>query len=121
MSRILDRNRSAGCIIAEMAMGIPLFPGSSSRDELDRIFKLLGTPDPSIWTPELKETPDYKLLSGDIQEYASGEGGLAALLVEKMGKDGVDLVARMLVYQPEGRITAQDALRHPFFKDELTL
>jgi serine/threonine protein kinase len=98
-----------------MVMGIPLFPGSSSRDELDRIFKLLGTPDPAIWTSELKETPDYKLLSGDLQEYASGGGGLEALLFAKMGKEGVDLVARMLVYQPEGRITAQDALLHPFF------
>lgn len=35
---------SAGCIMAEMAYGRPLFCGSSVKDQLIRIFKYLGTP-----------------------------------------------------------------------------
>ena len=35
---------SAGCIFAEMASGRPLFPGNSISDQLQRIFKVLGTP-----------------------------------------------------------------------------
>ena len=40
---------SVGCIFGEMAAGRPLFPGTSDADQLTRIFKLLGTPDETIW------------------------------------------------------------------------
>lgn len=39
---------STGCIMAEMATGRPLFPGSSIKDQLIRIFKILGTPDDKV-------------------------------------------------------------------------
>jgi serine/threonine protein kinase len=36
---------SIGCIFAEMHVGRPLFPGMNDADELDAIFRALGTPD----------------------------------------------------------------------------
>merc|ERR1711988_1283367 len=50
---------SCGCIFVEMATGRPLFPGSSDTDQLLRIFKILGTPNPGIW-PSIIETPSFK-------------------------------------------------------------
>ena len=41
--------RGVGCIFYEMACGRPLFPGSTVEDELDQIFRVLGTPVPSTW------------------------------------------------------------------------
>jgi len=35
---------SMGCVIAEMVLGDPLFPGESAVDQLVEIIKILGTP-----------------------------------------------------------------------------
>lgn len=51
---------SIGCILAEMASGRPLFPGSSVKDQLLRIFKILGTPNEETW-PGLSLLPQYKV------------------------------------------------------------
>lgn len=100
-----------------MAMGAPLFPGSSIRDELDRIFKLLGSPasPETTWPKQVIESKEYCDLIGQLPEYASGTDGLSELLGDRLGDRGVDLVRRMLVYSPDGRITAEEALIHPFF------
>jgi cell division cycle 2-like len=51
---------SIGCIMAEMFTGRALFSGSSDADQLDCIFKALGTPDESIF-PGIVDLPDYKV------------------------------------------------------------
>lgn len=51
---------SAGCIFAEMVSGRPLFPGSSIPDQLQRIFKVLGTPTEETW-PGVSKLPEYKV------------------------------------------------------------
>ena len=50
---------SAGCIFAEMASGRPLFPGSSVKDQLLKIFKILGTPSEETW-PGVSRLTDYR-------------------------------------------------------------
>lgn len=37
---------SVGCVIAEMILGEPIFPGESALDQLVEIIKVLGTPTP---------------------------------------------------------------------------
>jgi serine/threonine protein kinase len=54
---------SIGCIFAEMSNGRPLFPGSNPSDELLRIFKLMGTPDPEQW-PAVKDLPEWTVCGG---------------------------------------------------------
>ena len=51
---------SIGCIFAEMANGRPLFAGTSENDQLDRIFRLLGTPNTDVY-PQINDLPDYKV------------------------------------------------------------
>lgn len=51
---------SVGCIFAEMANGGPLFAGTSEADQLDRIFRLLGTPTVEIF-PAIVDLPDYRV------------------------------------------------------------
>jgi serine/threonine protein kinase len=38
-----------GCIIAELYMQVPLFPGKNDIDQLNMIVKVLGTPDKTVW------------------------------------------------------------------------
>jgi cyclin-dependent kinase len=57
---------SIGCIFAEMANGRPLFAGTSDTDQLDRIFRHLGTPSTEDY-PSIAELPDYKVLKFDAR------------------------------------------------------
>ncbi|KAG2236854.1 hypothetical protein INT48_002667 [Thamnidium elegans] len=102
---------SAGCIFAEMASGRPLFPGSSIPDQLLKIFKVLGTPTEEIW-PKVSQLPEYKR---DFEIFPKIQ---LETLLPKLDHHGIDLLKRLLEYPPEKRITASDALQHPYF-DEL--
>jgi serine/threonine protein kinase len=51
---------SVGCIFAEMVLMKPLFQGNSEKDQLKKIFKLLGVPSSESW-PGLTELPEYKV------------------------------------------------------------
>ena len=50
---------SVGCIFAELVNQKPLFAGASEEDQLDKIFKIRGTPTDEAW-PQMKELPLYK-------------------------------------------------------------
>ena len=50
---------SAGCIMAEMFTGRPLFPGTTNEDQLLKIFRLMGTPSERSW-PGISSFPEYK-------------------------------------------------------------
>ncbi|OMJ95229.1 hypothetical protein SteCoe_1441 [Stentor coeruleus] len=102
---------SAGCVIAEMFIFQPLFPGESAVDQLVEIIKILGTPtreqifemNPNYHEgrfPDIRQTPWNRVFKN------------------KAPPEAIDLLASMLVYSPTKRVTAYQALQHPFF-DEL--
>lgn len=102
---------SVGCIFAEMCNGRPLFSGTSEADQLDKIFRLLGT---VTEYPGIEELPEY---SPDIlPRYDPPRDGIGSL-VPTLDVSGVDLLSKMLQYDPAKRINAQKALEHPFFFD----
>uniref|UniRef100_A0A7S4A996 Cyclin-dependent kinase 2 homolog n=1 Tax=Pseudo-nitzschia australis TaxID=44445 RepID=A0A7S4A996_9STRA len=104
---------SVGCIFAEMANGRPLVAGTSEEDQLDRIFRLLGTPKPQRDFPGIVKLPEYS--PDRFPPYPPPRGGSS--LVPTLDSSGVDLLNHMLQYDPSRRITAQAALQHPFFAD----
>ncbi|KAM7501132.1 hypothetical protein LguiB_000036 [Lonicera macranthoides] len=102
---------SAGCVLAELMLGQPLFPGESGVDQLVEIIKVLGTPtreeikcmNPNYTEfkfPQIKAHPWHKIFH------------------KRTPPEAVDLVSRLLQYSPNLRSTALEALIHPFF-DEL--
>ena len=102
---------SAGCIFAELAnAGRPLFPGSDVDDQLKRIFKLLGTPTEETW-PGVTQLPDYKPfpLYHPTTSFAQ--------VVPKLNIKGRDLLQKLLVCNPSQRMSAEDAMAHPYFAD----
>ncbi|RYP43767.1 hypothetical protein DL768_009692 [Monosporascus sp. mg162] len=101
---------SAGCIMAEMYTGRPLFPGTTNEDQIVRIFRIMGTPTERTW-PGITQFPEYK---PTFQMYATQD--LRAILPQ-IDQLGIDLLQRMLVLRPEHRISAHDALQHPWFSD----
>src|SRR2546421_8981857 len=49
---------SAGCIMAEMYTGRPLFPGTTNDDQLIKIFRIMGTPNDTTW-PGVSQYQEY--------------------------------------------------------------
>lgn len=94
-----------------MATGRPLFPGNSVEDQIARIYKVLGTPTEAIW-PGHTTLPNYKPSSLEFHD-----GLELSVLLPKLDVEGIDLVKRLLAYAPEQRISAHDALSHPYFHD----
>ena len=98
---------SIGCIFAEMVTKRPLFPGDSEVDQLYRIFRVLGTPNEEIW-PGVTSFKDYKMTFPNWRPQPL-EKSIANL---KLDIAGMDLLKRMLKYDPCERISAKKALKH---------
>ena len=101
---------SAGCIMAEMFTGRPLFPGTTNEDQLLKIFRLMGTPSERSW-PNISAFPEYK---PNWPIYATQE--LRNILPQVDGL-GLQLLGQMLQMRPEMRCSAQQALAHPWFAE----
>ncbi|ETO29677.1 hypothetical protein RFI_07445, partial [Reticulomyxa filosa] len=104
-----------GCIIAEIATRRALFPGDSEIDQLFQIFKILGTPNEDVW-PGVSRLENYK------QHFPCWKPQSLSNVLQNsnLGQDGIDLIEKMLTYPPNKRITAKEALLHPWFDDVRT-
>jgi len=98
---------AAGCVMYELSTLKPLFPGSNELDQLYRIHSVLGTP------PERVLNKFYQFRNRQIPwEFPERAGiGIERGLGALMSKSGVNLLYKLLKYDPEDRITARLALR----------
>lgn len=109
---------SLGCIMAEFLSKQPLFNGKTEFDQLDKIFRTLGTPNETIW-------PGYSKLPGVKVNFVKHQYNLLRKKFPAtsftgspvLSDSGFDLLNRLLTYDPERRITAEDALNHEWFRE----
>jgi cyclin-dependent kinase len=102
---------SIGCIFAELVNMKPLFPGSSEKDQIVKIFKLMGTPTVEKWSG-LTDLSEWK-----TENFEIFKGEELSKICPRLDEDGLDLLDKFLRSNPAERITAKDTLNHPFFKD----
>ncbi|CAI2731702.1 unnamed protein product [Schistosoma spindalis] len=102
---------SLGCILGEMLIGTPLFPGTSTLDQIERIMG--GLPKPSSEDLASVKSP----YSSSILQKAHirNRRSLDQLLIN-VDKTATDLLYKMLHFNPHKRITALEALKHPYVR-----
>ncbi|CAH2041390.1 unnamed protein product, partial [Iphiclides podalirius] len=102
---------SAGCVVAELLLGQPIFPGDSGVDQLVEIIKVLGTPT----REQIREmNPNYtEFKFPQIKSHP-----WAKVFRACTPPDAISLVSRLLEYTPGARLSPLQACAHSFF-DEL--
>ncbi|XP_062397018.1 cyclin-dependent kinase 11B isoform X3 [Sardina pilchardus] len=103
---------SVGCIFGELLTQKPLFPGKSEIDQINKIFKDLGSPSEKIW-PGYSELPAVKKMTFTEYPYNNLRKRFGALLSDQ----GFDLMNKFLTYCPSKRIMAEEALKHEYFRE----
>lgn len=99
-----------GCLFAELLLRTPYLPGTDDVHQLDLIFSALGTPSEEEW-PEIKELPGYKL------DFPVRPKHSLSILFGAAGPDAVNLLEKMLTYNPRERPTIKEVLEHEYFKN----
>ncbi|NXC20172.1 CDK18 kinase, partial [Corythaeola cristata] len=103
-----------GCIHYEMVTGRPMFPGSTVKEELHLIFRLLGESCAVSQIP----TRGQWLTAGAVTRRSLGslERARWQSLAVALDSEGIDLLMNLLLYEAKGRVSAEAALRHAYFK-----
>ena len=89
---------SVGCVIAELLLGQPLFPGDSGVDQLVEIIKVLGTPSRDqikSMNPNYSEFKFPVIKANDLKKIFACR--------KKDREVAVDLVTKILKYNPQQR------------------
>jgi len=100
---------SIGCILAELQTRKPLFPGHSTQNQLDQIIELLGSPQ----AQELMKIPNDKCRKF-IKSLPNNAGKKFAEAFCGMTKEAQDVLRKMLRWDPDSRITVDEAITHPY-------
>ncbi|XP_076039603.1 cyclin-dependent kinase 7-like [Oratosquilla oratoria] len=98
---------AVGCILAEMLVRCPYFPGDSDLDQLTKIFTALGTPTDETW-PERCKLPDYV-------SFKHLEGSPLRDLFPAANESMLQLLGTLLAINPLKRNNCTQALQMPYF------
>lgn len=103
---------SAGCIMAELYIGKPLFQGASDQDQLFKICNILGTPNSFQWSDGviLAQRHNIKL--------PQTSGTHLSSIILNASPEAIDLISQMLSYDPMKRPSANSCLKHQFFNGQ---
>ena len=126
---------SLGCIFGEMLGGKPVFPGTSTLDQLQKIGEVIGAPTTvdiealkSGFTLEMLDAMPFPMGPKDSKgkrttkpfdknnppQPGEGGGGEWEEIYPKASGEALDLLKKMMQYDPKKRIEAKDGLMHPY-------
>ncbi|XP_058121488.1 cyclin-dependent kinase 20 [Anopheles ziemanni] len=103
---------ASGAVLAEMLRGVPLFAGATDIEQLALVVRTLGTPNLKDW-PEVRSLPDYNKIRFPNSRGERWEDIFPSCTT----RDEIGLVDGLVRYNPAKRLTAEEALLHPYFSD----
>lgn len=101
---------SAGCVLAELLLGQPIFPGDSGVDQLVEIIKVLGTPSRDQIHEMNRNYTEFKF--PQIRPHPWNK-----VFRPKTPPEAITLCSRLLEYTPSARISPLEACAHSFFSE----
>ncbi|XP_055587231.1 cyclin-dependent kinase 20 [Uranotaenia lowii] len=101
---------AAGCVFAEMLRGVPLFSGGTDIEQLALVVRTLGTPNLKEW-PEVRSLPDYNKIRFPNAKGEHWED----IFPSCTASNEIGLVDELVQYNPARRLTATEAMQHPYF------
>jgi len=107
---------AVGCILAEIITRDPLFQGKSEGDQLFKIFEVLGSPTDKEFQELGKLVPYDKKIFKEFKKYPKKSLRNRFSYIKDIN-NLLDLLNRTFEYNFHKRITASEALKHPFFDD----
>ena len=100
---------SIGCILGELLAGKPMFPGTSTVNQLEKIIAVTGAPskaDVAAINSQFAETMLDKLPPVHARSLQD--------MYPKATTEAIDMLKKLLYFNPTRRLNAEDALKHPF-------
>eukprot|EP01017_Pseudomicrothorax_dubius_P044281 TRINITY_DN7470_c0_g3_i1.p1 TRINITY_DN7470_c0_g3~~TRINITY_DN7470_c0_g3_i1.p1 ORF type:complete len:380 (+),score=50.95 TRINITY_DN7470_c0_g3_i1:58-1197(+) len=106
---------AVGAIMVELYNFWPLFPGTTEADQIHKIMAVMGTPSELEWPEgyELARQMGFKFPKQNAVPLKS--------VVKNASEEAIDLIYGMLRYSPKMRLTALQALQHPFFQCKIPI
>ena len=102
---------SIGCILAELLGRQPLFPADNNLDELQKIISVLGSPSEA----DLDFITDEKI-KNFMQRLAKRTKQSFNLMFSNANPVALDLLGKMLIFNPKKRYTVEQCISHPYFE-----
>lgn len=116
---------AVGCIFAELLALRPIFKGEEAkmekkstvpfqRNQMQKIIEILGTPSKDRW-PGVSQQPEYN----QLQSFKAYQNNLEVWYhqIGATNQLGFELLQGLLCYDPVQRLSAQQALDHPYFNE----
>jgi len=110
--RTLDYNApvdlfAVGCIMAELYMLRPLFPGNSESDMINRVCQIMGSPNNSIWPEGMKHAASRRV------KFPIHNKTPLQKLMPHANADAIDIMDKMMHWHPAQRLSCRLVLSYP--------
>lgn len=103
---------AAGCVCFEIVALFPLFPGQNEMDQIQKIHNVLGTPPAELLTRKFKRNASHMDFN-----FPEKKGTGIERLIPHADPDLIELMKKLVRYDPDERILARQALKDPFFRE----
>ena len=120
---------AVGCIMIELyTRKCPFFGfdekyGNTKRqgewkwiEQLNKIFSVFGRPEESLIKKIISKKEIYTTISDNIKQYNFPKKNFEDIFPEIKDKDALDLLKKLMNFDYRERISAKEALKHPFFE-----
>lgn len=100
---------SVGCIFGELLYRKPILPGNDANHQLELIFNLIGTPTEE----DVMCIPNAKARE-KVMRMPRRPAKLFETIFRTANPNAIDLLKKMLIFNPTKRFTIEEALSHPY-------
>mmetsp|Transcript_3621 Transcript_3621/g.7354 ORF Transcript_3621/g.7354 Transcript_3621/m.7354 type:complete len:406 (-) Transcript_3621:348-1565(-) len=108
---------ATGCIMAELHGRKPLFKGENYKDQVCEIIRIMGVPSKEDFDAVIQNQHAHRYVKRYLTGLSDTKGTTLKELYPKASQEALDLMGKLLKFNPSKRATVAQGLEHPFFKE----